>query len=93
MSATASSNATPAPNPAATSAADSAATPAAAPAATAATSAAATAVPAPPGPFKSFWQDFSRNRGALTGLYYIVATLLIAVFAALMGDRSCTQST
>ncbi|MGA0583534.1 MAG: ABC transporter permease subunit, partial [Castellaniella sp.] len=38
-------------------------------------------VPAPPGPFKSFWQDFRRNRGALIGLYYIVAMLLIAIFA------------
>lgn len=41
-------------------------------------------MPAPPGPLKSFWQDFSRNRGALIGLIYIVLMLLIAVGANLI---------
>jgi len=45
------------------------------------------AVPAPPGPFKSFWQDFRRNRGALIGLYYIAAMLLIAIFAGLIAPH------
>src|SRR5690606_40210921 len=48
---------------------------------------ATTAIPAPPGPFKSFWQDFRRNRGALIGLYYIAAMLLIAVFAGLVAPH------
>lgn len=37
--------------------------------------------PAPPGPFKSFWADFRRNRGAFIGFCYIVAMLVIAIGA------------
>lgn len=44
-------------------------------------------MPAPPGPFKSFWQDFCRNRGALIGLIYIVLMLLIAVGANLLAPH------
>jgi len=41
----------------------------------------ANTMPAPPGPLKSFWQDFSRNRGALIGLCYILLMLFIALAA------------
>ncbi|MFT0531931.1 dipeptide ABC transporter permease DppC [Castellaniella hirudinis] len=47
-------------------------------------------MPAPPGPFKSFWQDFSRNKGALTGLIYIVVMLLIAIGANLIAPHDPT---
>ncbi|MGB6008196.1 dipeptide ABC transporter permease DppC [Castellaniella sp.] len=46
-----------------------------------------TAMPAPPGPLKSFWQDFSRNRGALIGLIYILLMLFIAIAANLVAPH------
>ncbi|MBV2182404.1 MAG: dipeptide ABC transporter permease DppC [Castellaniella sp.] len=46
-----------------------------------------TAMPAPPGPLKSFWQDFSRNRGALIGLCYILLMLFIAIAANLVAPH------
>ncbi|WP_323012048.1 dipeptide ABC transporter permease DppC [Castellaniella sp.] len=48
-------------------------------------------MPAPPGPFKSFWQDFSRNRGALIGLIYIVVMLLVAIGANLIAPHDPTE--
>src|SRR5690606_19553675 len=51
------------------------------------TSSATVSVSAPPGPFKSFWQDFSRNRGALIGLWTIVVMLLVAIFAGLIAPH------
>ncbi|MGB3835072.1 dipeptide ABC transporter permease DppC [Castellaniella sp.] len=44
-------------------------------------------MPAPPGPLKSFWQDFSRNRGALIGLCYIVLMLVVAIAAPLIAPH------
>jgi dipeptide transport system permease protein len=46
-----------------------------------------TTMPAPPGPLKSFWQDFSRNRGALVGLVYILLMLFIAIAANLVAPH------
>ncbi|WP_323018915.1 dipeptide ABC transporter permease DppC [Castellaniella sp.] len=46
-----------------------------------------TSMPAPPGPFKAFWQDFSRNRGALIGLLYILLMLFVAVAANLISPH------
>lgn len=46
-----------------------------------------TAMPAPPGPFRSFWQDFSRNRGALIGLCYILLMLFVAIAANLIAPH------
>ncbi|MGB6241409.1 MAG: dipeptide ABC transporter permease DppC [Castellaniella sp.] len=46
-----------------------------------------TSMPAPPGPLKSFWQDFSRNRGALIGLYYILLMLFVAIAANLIAPH------
>ncbi|WP_322995911.1 dipeptide ABC transporter permease DppC [Castellaniella sp.] len=48
-------------------------------------------MPVPPGPFKSFWQDFSRNRGALIGLIYIVVMLLVAIGANLIAPHDPTE--
>jgi dipeptide transport system permease protein len=48
-------------------------------------------MPAPPGPLKSFWQDFSRNRGALIGLCYIVLMLVVAIAAPLIAPHDPTM--
>lgn len=37
--------------------------------------------PAPPGPLREFWLDFSENKGALTGLIVILSISLLAIFA------------
>ena len=35
----------------------------------------------PPGPLREFWSYFSANRGAVAGLVFVVAVLLMAAFA------------
>jgi dipeptide transport system permease protein len=39
------------------------------------------AMPAAPGPLREFWQSYSQSRGALIGLWLVVALVLLAVFA------------
>lgn len=36
---------------------------------------------APPHPLKEFWKYFSENKGAVIGLYFIIFSILIAIFA------------
>lgn len=43
---------------------------------------------APPGPLAEFWQDFSRNRGAVGGLVVVVLITLLAVFADWVAPHS-----
>jgi dipeptide transport system permease protein len=43
---------------------------------------------APPHPLREFWSYFSANRGAVAGLFVIVAVLLMAVFADLIAPHS-----
>jgi len=43
---------------------------------------------APPHPLKEFWKYFSENRGAVIGLYFIVAAILCAVFASIIAPHS-----
>lgn len=50
-----------------------------------------TAVPsrsAPPGPLREFWQDFSRNKGALVGLIVVALLVFVAVFADVVAPHS-----
>jgi dipeptide transport system permease protein len=42
----------------------------------------------PPHPLREFWSYFSANRGAVAGLFVIVAVLLMAVFADLIAPHS-----
>jgi dipeptide transport system permease protein len=42
----------------------------------------------PPHPFAEFWQQFVRNRGAVIGLWTIIALILIAVFADVLAPYS-----
>jgi dipeptide transport system permease protein len=46
------------------------------------------AMSARPGPLAAFWADFSRNRGAVTGLAVIAAVLLMAVCAGVLAPHS-----
>lgn len=39
------------------------------------------AAPVPMTPLQEFWHYFKRNKGAVIGLVYVVAMLLIALFA------------
>src|SRR4051812_44697178 len=41
-----------------------------------------------PTPLRDFWADFSRNRGAVTGLVMIVGLVLVALFANLVAPHS-----
>jgi len=43
---------------------------------------------APPGPIEELWRDFSRNRGALVGLIYVVVLVLVALFADFVAPHS-----
>src|SRR3546814_11057932 len=43
---------------------------------------------APPHPFAEFWKDFSRNKGAVTGLVVIVAVTLTAILADVIAPHS-----
>lgn len=49
---------------------------------------AATALPAaappPPSPLAEFWEDFRANRGAVAGLVFVVAIMLVAIFAPVL---------
>jgi len=42
---------------------------------------------APPGPWREFWRDFSRSRGAMIGLALVVALLLLALFAEVVAPH------
>jgi dipeptide transport system permease protein len=42
---------------------------------------------APPGPWREFWQSFSRSRGAMIGLGLVAALLLLAVFAEVVAPH------
>ena len=42
----------------------------------------------PPHPFAEFWQQFSRNRGAVIGLWTIVALILVAALADVLAPYS-----
>jgi len=42
---------------------------------------------APPGPWREFWRDFSRSRGAMIGLALVVALLLLAMFAEVVAPH------
>ncbi|WP_119680112.1 ABC transporter permease subunit [Indioceanicola profundi] len=46
------------------------------------------AAKAPPGPVREFWQDFSRNRGAVGGLVVVAIIALLAVFADIAAPYS-----
>ncbi|MBK6334857.1 MAG: ABC transporter permease subunit [Betaproteobacteria bacterium] len=48
---------------------------------TSATTAVSSAAPAPRGPLRDFWGYFSANRGAVAGLVFVIAVLLMAAFA------------
>lgn len=41
-----------------------------------------------PSPLRAFWQDFSRNRGALAGLIFIALVTFCAVFAPLVAPHA-----
>lgn len=43
---------------------------------------------APPSSWASFWRSFSRNKGALAGLIYLVIVVLCAVFAGVLAPHS-----
>ncbi|MFM2041876.1 MAG: hypothetical protein RLY86_452 [Pseudomonadota bacterium] len=45
----------------------------------------------PPGPLKSLWLDFSRNRGAVVGLVVVLLIAFVAVFADLVAPHSPVQ--
>lgn len=45
---------------------------------------------APPHPWREFWADFSRNRGAVAGLVILAIVLLMAVFADVIAPHSPT---
>ena len=42
---------------------------------------------APPGPWREFWQSFSRSRGAMIGLGLVVALVLLAIFAEVVAPH------
>jgi dipeptide transport system permease protein len=42
---------------------------------------------APPGPWREFWRDYSRSRGAMIGLALVVALLLLAAFAEVVAPH------
>ena len=48
---------------------------------TSATTAVSSAAAAPRGPLRDFWGYFSANRGAVAGLVFVIAVLLMAAFA------------
>jgi len=45
------------------------------------------AAPVPMTPFQEFWHYFKRNKGAVIGLVYVTAMILIAIFANEMFNR------
>src|SRR4051812_43249142 len=45
-------------------------------------------VPAAVSPLAEFWNDFSRNRGAVAGLVTVIALILIAIFANFVAPHS-----
>ena len=47
---------------------------------------------APPGPLREFWIAFSANRGAVVGLWVVVALLLVALFAPLIAPHPPFQT-
>ncbi len=47
---------------------------------------------APPGPLHEFWISFSANRGAVIGMFTVVALLLIALFAPLLAPHLPDQT-
>jgi len=47
--------------------------------------------PAPPSPLQEFWAYFRENRGAVAGLYIIVAITVVAVFAHIVAPYSPTE--
>ena len=42
----------------------------------------------PPGPLQAFWMAFSENRGALSGLYLVLAIIATAILAGLIAPHS-----
>ena len=42
----------------------------------------------PPGPLREFWISFSANRGAVIGMFTVLALLLIALFAPLLAPHA-----
>jgi len=42
---------------------------------------------APPGPWREFWQSFSRSRGAMIGLGLVAGLILLAVFAEVVAPH------
>ena len=47
--------------------------------------------PAPPSPFREFWERFSENRGALIGLWVIVFITVLAILADVIAPHPPTQ--
>jgi len=47
--------------------------------------------PAPPSPLQEFWAYFQENRGAVAGLYIIIAITVVAVFAHIVAPYSPTE--
>ncbi|QHM73314.1 dipeptide ABC transporter permease DppC [Mixta intestinalis] len=45
------------------------------------------AAPKPMTPLQEFWHYFKRNKGAVTGLVYIIIMVLIAIFASLLAPH------
>ncbi len=43
---------------------------------------------APPHPLREFWNYFSENAGAVTGLYFIIAVTFVAIFADIIAPHS-----
>ncbi len=42
------------------------------------------AAPPPPSPLAEFWEDFRANRGAVAGLVFVAAIMLVAIFAPVL---------
>ena len=42
----------------------------------------------PPSPFQAFWAAFAENRGALTGLYLVLAIIVTAILAGVLAPHS-----
>ncbi len=47
--------------------------------------------PAPPSPLREFWTRFSENRGALAGMWVIVAITVLAILADVVAPHAPTQ--
>lgn len=44
--------------------------------------------PAPKTPIQEFWHNFSRNKGAVVGLTYIIAILIVSIFASVIAPHN-----